>query len=84
MVTQQRHKVDLETIVNFQQQKTGQSSDIRSTLIANLFAQMNPFAPYVIQDVMDEAAGNSEERLWHLHESLFKKSEEHKVNPTNL
>ena len=45
---------------------------------------MNPFAPYVIQDVMDEAAGNSEERLWHLHESLFKKSEEHKVNPTNL
>lgn len=45
---------------------------------------MNPFAPYVIQDVMDEASGNSEERLWHLHESLFKKSEDHKVNPANL
>lgn len=45
---------------------------------------MNPFAPYVIQDVMDEASGNEEERLWHLHESLFKKNEEHKVNPANL
>lgn len=40
---------------------------------------MNPFAPYVIQDIM-----KPNENKWLLHEELFKKNENQEVNPAFL
>lgn len=92
VVTQQRHKVDLEAITNFSQAKTGdKAADIRGSLIASVFAQMNPFAPFVIQDIMAEVDNNTSEEskddengIWQLHESLFKRGPDHKVDPAHL
>lgn len=80
VVTQQRHKVDLDVVNNFVQEE---GTDIRKSLIPSIFAQVNPFAQYVIHDLMEEGkevdneATAEEERIWHLHESLFKKGPDH-------
>lgn len=84
VVTQQRHKVDLEVVKNFEEPADGGVSD---SLIPSIFAQVNPFAPYVIQDIMEEGKESEpadDDRIWNLHESLFKKGPDHEVNPDNL
>ena len=57
VVTQQRNKVDLEMITNF---KTSTDA-VKDSLVASLFAQMNPFAPYVLEEMQKEEETKAEE-----------------------
>lgn len=74
--------------------------DINGSLITSIFSQINPFAQFVIQDVFEDSKNAAatkenaddesnedakiEKKKWELHESLFKKGPNHKVNPDNL
>ena len=92
VVTQQRHKISLEQINEFdsdmapKQQEEGVTA--QNNLAAAIFSEINPFAQFVIQDILQESKDpesiNAEGRHWELHEDLFKRSPDHVVNPDNL
>ena len=107
VVTQQRHKVKLNEVNQFNQQPIAQADesgttkiDTNGSLITSIFSQINPFAQFVIKDVFEDSknaaaakekseadaedAADKQKKNWELHESLFKKGPNHKVNPDNL
>ena len=97
VVTQQRHKVKLHEINEFQSEpiSNGEEFSAKQSLISSIFSQINPFAQYVIQDIFQETeaaeadeapegASQAQDAHWTLHESLFKRNAQHQVNPDNL
>ena len=62
VVTQQRHKVKLNEVNQFNQQPISTQNedgttkfDTNGSLITSIFSQINPFAQFVIQDVFEDA-----------------------------
>jgi len=76
VVTRQRNKIDLKAISQFSEEDD--SSKPEQSVVCQVFSQINPFAQYVVQDILEDGK-NTTEREWFLHESIFKKTPEQEV-----
>ena len=90
--TQQRHKIQLEEINEFQPEESiSEVEKSKNSLAAQIFSQLNPFSQFVIEEIVQDQTQEAEEeeekqseRLWYLHEDLFKLNSQSVVNPDHL
>ena len=84
-----------QPIVTKNEEDGSEKIDTNGSLIASVFSQINPFAQFVIQDVFEDSRSKKDpnpkedsqppqNKVWELHESLFKKGPAHVVPKDNL
>jgi len=84
----------LKEINEFQPEETKDDVEIvKNGLIAQVFSQLNPFAQYVIEEIVTDQVNKindrdiknkpeeEESRMWNLHEDLFRPQT---INPDHL
>jgi len=66
VVTHETHRVKLDKIGEFEMNATNEPEELFVTLMSSI----NPFAKFVIQEIMNENC-SSADKLWELDEQIF-------------